>query len=69
MSALHLTFYIGLGISVAGVLISYFRGDTFIYDAQKAKQKGPIAQVPSAQGAAPISRGKESSNVSGPVEN
>jgi hypothetical protein len=65
MSALHLTFYIGLGISLAGVLISYFRGETFIYDAQNAKPKEPIAPVQPAQGAAPISRGTESPQESG----
>jgi MFS family permease len=65
MSALHLTFYIGLGISILGLFISYFRGDTFVYDAQKVKQKEPVAPVPAAQGAAPIARGAEDPQGSG----
>jgi EmrB/QacA subfamily drug resistance transporter len=65
MSALHLTFYIGLGISILGLIISYFRGDTFVYDAQKVKQKEPVAPVPAPQGAAPIARGADDPQGSG----
>ncbi|MDA4116823.1 MAG: MFS transporter [Thaumarchaeota archaeon] len=48
MSALSITFYIGIAISVVAMIISYSRGGIFVYEAKKAKQEELIALSPSS---------------------
>jgi EmrB/QacA subfamily drug resistance transporter len=43
MSALRVTFFIGLAISIVALLISYNRGGRFVYEAEMARQAVPAA--------------------------
>jgi EmrB/QacA subfamily drug resistance transporter len=64
MSALHITFYIGLGISVVALIISYFRGDELAsrtLTAKSAQQERPLP-VPVARGVSPDARSAEESD-------
>jgi EmrB/QacA subfamily drug resistance transporter len=61
MSALHITFYIGLGISVVALIISYFRGDELAsrtLPAKSAQQERPLP-VPLARGVSPDAQSAE----------
>ncbi|MDA4136143.1 MAG: MFS transporter [Thaumarchaeota archaeon] len=64
MSALHITFYIGLGISVVALIISYFRGDELASRALPAKsaQRERPLPVPLARGVSPDARSAEESD-------
>ncbi|MGA2666371.1 MAG: MFS transporter, partial [Nitrososphaerales archaeon] len=63
VSALRLTFYIGLGISLVAMLISYFRGGSFLSSAERVRRSEPARQevpapppTPPPQAPVPASR-------------
>jgi len=58
MNALHITFYIGVGISLVAMLISYFRGKEVVAPdlPAKAAEQQRQAPVPVARGVSPDTR-------------
>ncbi len=64
MSALRVTFYIGLGISVLALVISYFRGGASLDEAIRARPGDRVASEPHPQAPIPTSRNVEALEVS-----